>query len=229
MRLLRSLPAFSASRFHPQKMVEAVNVLYDCGFEGSLEILREHCTREISAEVGCSTQDLFAVTRLLFVPEEGGAGFPDARLGRPEPALPQDPGLLPLFPLHVHGGIPFLLTTGYLMGGQAMPPMAFLDACRSRCRLRQAPLQPDDHPFQLVDEFLESTAWKTLDAPFRLPFLVRLQALRAISRICPISEKVRQGLLSGPSPGDIWLERRRAVARLPIVWDASTNQYQLAG
>jgi hypothetical protein len=127
--------------------------------------------------------------------------YKELTLGLPDIGVSDDQYKFPLFPLAVVSDIPFLLTGGYLAGGQGMPPKEYLDWCAQYCLLREE-LVPADNPVEAADMLLRSSGWLKLN-PTDMHFtMIRQQALRML----PLTGKDEK-----------WLVR----------WDKSTQQYIL--
>jgi hypothetical protein len=173
-----------------------------------------------------NTENAWLAARTLFVPVQGEEALPELPLGRPDLEQPRSE-LAPLFPLHIYEGMPFLLISGYMAGGEALPPTEYLEWARRAAEVRPEPLVPTDDPLQSVDRFLESGTWKSLNPPERHKWMLRLQALRAISNVLPVTEQDASALTVATTADRKWKDYRQKVAGLAIRWNPSSDDYEL--
>ena len=126
---LDEVPSYQAGRFfNPRALIVAVNLLQPLGKERALAAIAEYL------RVACELQDdrktgAFLVLRVLFeVPEDTGY-MPPMRVGVPGPPAPNDPKLLPRFPITIEGDIPFLLIDGLRMRIKESDTLSILILC----------------------------------------------------------------------------------------------------
>lgn len=223
--LIRILPGFLGLRFNPRVLIEAVNHLQGMGKDKSLKTLQAYYAIAQQAAEDNNPENVLLVARVLFVHKDGQEVLPRLLLGQPDLEEPEDPTLLPLFPLCIHRDIPFLLICGYRIGGEGQPPIEYVEWCARECEIRSTPLIPANDPLASVDEFLESEAWRMLnpdDWQFRM---LRLQALRVVSNMYPISEQDENDLISAATADENWSRHRRAVKALRGSWNPVANNY----
>jgi hypothetical protein len=243
---------FFSYKFDPLALIKVVNYLRQIGYTKSIKALNLYCDLIATIEerqllnlpavlmhVPCESHKVFAVARLLFVRKDREIFLPELRLGNPDIMVQPDvmlqaTSLFPWFPLHIHQGIPFCLINGYELYGVPQPPETYLDWCSQECKLIEEPLRPNDRPLEFVDEFVKSEAWlsllgrKSLHPP-ALEFenaMLRLQTLRLISNVYPMSEQDEYDFLWGPQNFNEWAQYKQAVDRLEIIWNPVTNEFE---
>ena len=114
--LFADLSGFDGSRFHPAAAVRAANLLLSLRAPEAVARLQRSASPGSSV---CDADNALLLARLVFDPPPQGR-LPSVELGAPDVPLPRD-GDLPLFPLVLHGDLPFLMIYGYTMGGQSLP------------------------------------------------------------------------------------------------------------
>src|SRR3989442_5456521 len=156
---LDEVPSYQGGRFfNPRALIVAVNLLQPLGKERALAAIAEYL------RVACELQDdrktgAFLVLRVLFeVPEDTGY-MPPMRVGVPGPPAPNDPKLLPRFPITIEGDIPFLLIDGYCGAGFPQPPEEHVKYFREHGKLRVGPLVPTVSPLEAIERFARSPRW----------------------------------------------------------------------
>ena len=162
------LPRAAGLTYDPRPVIDAVNRLAAAGAERALAELRDAAAGAPSAE------GPLLVARAAFVP---AAAEPPPRLelGRPDVDEATATRHFPLFPLALQDDIPFLLVTGYQLGGET-DPAAYLDWCERHGRLRE-PLRPGD-PLAAAEALIGSGAWASLGLPPSHAEMIREQARR---------------------------------------------------
>ncbi|MCU0543250.1 MAG: hypothetical protein MUE44_13935 [Oscillatoriaceae cyanobacterium Prado104] len=251
LTLIYQVSDFFAYKFDPLSLIKAVNYLYEIGYHKSLSALHLYCDmipqieeRQIQiipvtdVQLPLESHKIFAVARLLFVRKDREIILPEIRLGNPDimvqPAVMlQATSLFPWFPLHIHQGVPFCLINGYSLYGYPQPPETYLDWCSQECELIEKPLRPNERPLDSVDEFVKLEAWlsllgrKSLHPP-ALEFenaMLRLQTLRLISNVYPMSEQDEYDFLWGLQNFSEWAQYKHAVNRLQVRWNPVTNEF----
>lgn len=113
--LLSEAPTIRGGSYYCGAMVRAVNALRRLGKEQAIEILRTFLKENGPYAAPEQHQKLLLVCRLLFVNPDGWK-YPT--LGQPEPEIDWKVGeQLPVFPMALSQGVPFLLLRGYSSGG----------------------------------------------------------------------------------------------------------------
>jgi len=164
------LPRAAGLTYDPRTVIDAVNRLAAAGPERAVAELRD------AVAVGVPADGPLLVARAAFVPVEPGASLPRLELGRPDVDEETASRHFPLFPLALQDDIPFLLVTGYQLGGEP-DPGAYLDWCGREGRLRE-PLQPGDDPPGAAEALIGSEAWAALGVPESHAEMIREQARR---------------------------------------------------
>lgn len=227
VELIHRAPRLRSFDFDPAALIRAVNALWPLGRERALAALRVYCRVAAANDRRRERYDLdeqrvFAIVRLLFVPNDAQA-WPVVGAGDPVGVRLADAAPWPLFPLALVQQIPFFLPIAYdVLGAGPQSPTEHLDFCAAHCRMRDAPLAPSASPVAAVEELTASPAWRTL-AAVRSPLLgldsqLRLQALRALTPSLP-----RDTLKHDPDAE--WSRRRSELARRPIRWDARAQRF----
>lgn len=247
LTLIYQVSDFCSYKFDPFALIKAVNYFRKLGYSKSLKALHLYCEiidqiekrrRQILPATAIHFSDeshkVFAVARLLFVRKDRQIFLPELELGKPDLML-QAISWFPLFPLHIHQGVPFCLINGYELYGAAQHPETYLDWCSQECELIEEPLRPNDRPLDCVDEFVKSEAWLSLlgERSLYSPVLkihnamLQLQALRLISSVYPMSEQDEYDFLWGPDDKNFneWAQYKHAVDRLQIIWNPVTNEF----
>ncbi len=224
--LIRALPGFSGLRFNPRNLIHAVNYLQRIGRDKSFKALRSYCAIAQQAAKDHNPENVILIARILFVRKDGQTGLPYLLIGQPDLQEPEDPTLIPMFPLFIHRDIPFLLIGGYRMGGQGRPPIEYVEWCERNCEIRSTPLSPANDPLASVDEFLGSEIWRTLNPDNWQSRMLRLQALRTVSNMYPIDKQDENDLISAGTADESWSRHQQAVKALHISWNPATNDYE---
>jgi len=112
--LVKKAPIISGYRYHSDAMVESVNGLRRLGKEKALAILKQY-DRETGSAHPEEWHKLFVLCRLLFVNPQG---WTPPALGHPDPEIDwSQTRQFPMFPLALSDGVPFLLVSGFTVGG----------------------------------------------------------------------------------------------------------------
>jgi hypothetical protein len=226
IELIRLLPGFSGLRFNPRVLIAAVNHLQSVGREESLKTLRDYWTIARQTPEHSNPDNILLIALILFVcPDEQKEDL-HLLLGQPDLEEPEDLTLFPLFPLCIYQGIPFCLISGYRIGGETQPPIEYVESCSHHCELRSEPLIPINNPLASVDDFLASESWRSLNPDSWHYRMLRLQALRTVSAIYPISEQDENDFISSPTADEIWMRHRRAFEILQSKWEPTLNDYR---
>lgn len=231
--LLRELPKYEGYYFNPQKVIKAVNYFQSVGVEKSVLILQLYREERQPEE----PKETLSLIRLLFENKE-----------KPLPHFLADiiipPNPFPLNPFHIHRGIPFLFLEGDFISGEHRS-LEHIEARLSDVTVRETPLIPDDDPLDTVDELLASPLMREkMEREPWLENMLRLQALNAVSSVYQISDVDREKLLSSryrfsdlerlkhfsasaTTDNLIWQKYREEFAKLTVVWNQITNDYEL--
>jgi hypothetical protein len=117
---------FVARDYEPNKLVVTVNTLRAMGREGALEILRMYFASD-PMDLR-KDEDIQIICRFLFVRP---GGWEPPTLGDPFPyASPNGADRFPCFPVAASNGIPFLLASGFMVGGGGPQSWATLVDCQ---------------------------------------------------------------------------------------------------
>ncbi len=223
VRAIHFSPSVGGYRFNPVALVRAVNALQPLGKEKALRALRAYAALERADydrawRLGIDPQRVFLIARTLLVRRDGQPQMPWMYIGATTPEVkPQDPDW-PLFPLAVRDDVPFCLSRGYSLAGEAEQPEAHLDYCEKECVLRDHPLRPGD-PLRAAEGIFTSAQWKRLlpdaSSAADTKSLVRLQALRCLEPII------------SPSDAEHFFDGRKSDADLDALWQRYLHDPQL--
>jgi ankyrin repeat protein len=113
--------------------------------------------REIAMDLGRASE-LFPLCRMLFE-AKGGAEFRGPLIGSP---VFVDGGRAtdwPLEPIAIRRGVPILVVTGYVLGGEPESPQSYLKYCLAECKWREAKNSNVDNSQirAVIEEFIASS------------------------------------------------------------------------
>ena len=225
--LIGSLTGFAGFSHDPLKLILAVNDLYSFGSESAFRTLQEYSLR-CAHNRELRLDNALLCARVLFVPKDSRMPLPRLSLGVPDVPEPDDPAWFPLFPLCLWSDVPFLLTAGYRVGGEAESPLQYLDWLKRNGQLRTAPLRPDNDPLRVIDQMLASRSWQDLQLEPWHDSMLRLQALRTVSHAYSTNLPEERPLQLNESSGESWDRHRKAFEARHIVWNAMSKQYEQA-
>jgi hypothetical protein len=224
-QLIQALPGFDGLRFDPLTLIKAANFFHGLGFAESLRSLR-HFDQVGPEPAARNPENILLIARVLYVPADAEGILPHMDLGLPDLEVTQDPQLFPLFPLHLLHDLPHLLTGGYLVGGEGLPPSVYLDWCAGQARLRPEPLHPGNRPLAAVDAFLASTVWRGLNPDGFHDGMLRWQALRTLPPAFQATEDERRALLATSKTSPFWLAQLEKEEQMNLAWNPSLNEFQ---
>ncbi|MDX2093811.1 MAG: hypothetical protein SFX73_38605 [Kofleriaceae bacterium] len=216
LELIDVVPSYDA-RLEPLALVRAVNALHALGKDTALDVVGEYL-RVSSSLDDTGRQGVFLIMRTLF--DVPGSGMPPMRVGGPSPMPPQDPTLLPRFPIVIIGDVPLKLVQGYSLAGLPQPPEADVAAFRKVGTLRAKPLAPS--PTALDD--IDAAVAKLVNVIDLDKAYVFDQALRLFGTVHRPADLTPDTWL--PNVGK-WPQLRADVAKLKPRWNATTQQMEL--
>jgi hypothetical protein len=117
MPILAASPGLDGREFDPGALIAAVNALQPLGKDRALAVLTEYL-RTVPRDDTAAREPVFLILRALFEAPADPGYHPPMRVGAPSPAAPADPKQIPRFPLVIERDVPFLLVTGYVLGGE---------------------------------------------------------------------------------------------------------------
>jgi hypothetical protein len=152
--LLSDAASMSPQDYNPAIVIACVNALQPLGREAALD--------EVASELKANSKaaqaiGLFSMLRVLFevAPADG---FPPVLLGQSIPAPPENPTILPRFPIVLIRDIPFLAVTGYILGGLPQSADAHVAYFRVHGLMRSSLLAPSNSLHGVLEEFRQ--IWK---------------------------------------------------------------------
>jgi hypothetical protein len=156
--------------YQPNKLVRTVNALRALGKDEALSLLRSYFAADpfdLSRD-----EDVQIICRFLFVNPDG---WKRPTLGAPVPeARPEEEDHFPQFPIVLSDGIPFLLATGYRVGGGGPKSWALLIECQQ--------LQLTDKDMRIADRDQAKVAAESLVASDGFKRLYRDDEQTAMAR-----------------------------------------------
>ena len=148
----------SGSRYNPRTVIRAVNAILPLGKKKAISVIEEFL--RVTSRWGDNGRDgVFLVLRTLFEVPNDPRYMPPMYVGAPGPEAPDNPKLLPRFPIVIEGDIPFLVVRGYLLAGEAEDPEAHVRFFRECGTLRAKPLVPTAEPLKALDALVKSDHW----------------------------------------------------------------------
>ena len=237
VRLIHLSSSVAGYNFDSTSLIRAVNGLYPLGKQKALKVLGAYHAlngddwdRQFRYDL--DEQRIFLVLRLLFVRTDGESQMPCMQIGATSPEVEPENKDWPLFPLTVQNDIPFCLSSGYSLAGEAESPLRHVDYCEKNCTLRKLPLRPSASPLQAMQSICAAEQWHRL---FRkegegdsTEYLLRLEALRAVSNITRKPSDMREFCPTCVSKKDAdkaWGQYLGDNRLMNAKWDAERQQF----
>jgi len=136
------------AKYRCDRFMCAVNNFRSAGKDGALMALKDY----VGDDRWPGYPDAFILCRALFE----GKWYPPV-LGEPLPHAQENSKAFPLFPLAIVDDVPFLLITGYRLGGQGDRASRMLNGCQNRALV--------DHDFHYDKGKALSAAKRLVDMP----------------------------------------------------------------
>ena len=208
MQLLDDVPSYN-ERLDSLALVRAVNALHPLGKDKALDVIDEYL-RVASPFDDPGREGVFLVLRALFEPP-----MPPMMVGAPSP--PVDAKTFPLHPLIIIGDVPLKIVSGYVLAGAAERPEDDVAAFRKQGTLRAKPLSPSP-------SVLDDLDFAMLPGVDRL--YVMDQALRFFGTVYRPADRTVDTWVSDRK---MWAVHRASIKKLAPVWNARTQQMEVAG
>ncbi len=161
LQLLARGPRLRGEGFNPYELIALANVFQPLGQEKAFAVFREYVRVSHEAAEGQEPIRLLLLC-LHDIPDTPGY-LPQAPLGAPFPAAPDNLRLYPRFPLCFIDDVPLLLVKGYELGGETLPVSVELDKYERRISWIEAPLPITKNPrsklLNALHEFHHSPLW----------------------------------------------------------------------
>ncbi|HWD38883.1 MAG TPA: hypothetical protein VG944_08550 [Fimbriimonas sp.] len=106
--------------------------------------------------------NVFWLTRLLFVPKDPPGFFALPMIGAIEPPPPKNLRKWPVYPVVVQDDVPFLIFGGVTLFGHPESFSGYVKRDSKNWRIREAPLRPSDDPFEAMLRAQKTWAWRYL-------------------------------------------------------------------
>ena len=249
--LIAAVSGYTGIQFNPLALIKAVNYFHSLGYHKSLQILLLYCyliqkiedwpfskiLNDIDidmSEFALEPQRILMVARLLFIPKNKQMSLLELLLGEPD-IKTKDASLFPWFPLHLYEDIPFCLPMEYTLFGYPVSPGDYINWCREECQIRETPLKPNNNPLESVNTFLKSEEVQTLETKRTKSFLksgfpkmLRSQALLAVSNVYFVNQEELRNFFyySTEEAHEFWTKHKKAFAKLNVVWNPTSNEYE---
>ena len=146
-----------AEVYNPHDMIQVVNLLQVLGKDSALALVGEYL-RVCPEEHAGGTEKVMLLLRALFV-VPANRSMPTCRLGHFVPPPPENPTVIPRFPIHFVSDVPLLMVHGYQLEGAPGSIDEDIKYFSEKGQLRQSRLNPPDDPWTLFDELKRSGAW----------------------------------------------------------------------
>jgi hypothetical protein len=239
-QILMATRGLAGGTFDPLTVIRSVNALHPLGKEGALDAIQDFVQRHRS-EVEVS-HGMFLVLRCLFeIPTPPGY-MPRMLFGQPTPDEPQDPTLVPCFPLVLLSDIPLQLVRGWDLFGAPQDIKSHLSYFRRQGRLRVRPLMPTNRPLDVLSRLekspqwlwgkqyrtSEGILWKGASTPATAGrAMIRTQLLRLIATVYPTNlDSASLHRLWEPNRAEAnWQRILTEVSRLDLRWEEARQDF----
>ncbi len=195
LEMINAVSGVTGHEFNPAALIRAVNYLRTLGKDEAIKALEEYL-EECADRSPCQLrwprdpknidygdpESTFLIVRLLFEPDDPATTLPRMMIGAPVPTQPE--GLdLPLFPLAVESGIPFLLVSGYALAGHPEHPRKHLEWARKSGRLRSEAILPTGDPWEAAQALKKKLPGGPEGEQYE--YLLRSQVFKALWDVSP--------------------------------------------
>jgi hypothetical protein len=152
-------------------------------------------------------------------------------VGAPSPSEPEDPELLPRFPILLHEDIPLLLVFGYNLAGYPEPVERHVQFFRKQGRVRDKPLLPPNQPLAVLDTIPRPVVdyFSSEKRRYTQNDLIKEQLFRLIYSVYQkkglyIKEGgfIHRGYRDQKTP---WKKEVAEASKLRFHWDTGKQQY----
>jgi hypothetical protein len=230
LRLIDDAPYPNGSFYNPRTIIGIVNRLQPLGKEKALAAIDEYL--RVASSWHSDARRLFLVLRVLFdVPTDPGY-LPRMKIGFPAPwGEPEEPKVIPRFPILLVDDVPLLLVSGYNLGGRAERVEKHVEYFRKNGHLRTLPLVPTNRPLTILDhlpaaveKFFSASKWGNPKDDMLKHQLFRL--IYSVYRKKGLAITEDGASYTGyhcKSP--TWKEACAAVDKLNIRWDSKKTKY----
>ena len=161
MQELHDGPRMDGDSFDPHKLLLLANEFQPLGQDTAFLVFQEYmrvCGHDAKGE-----DAIYLLLRILHEIPPGLGFLPEAYIGEPYPAYPDDLRLFPRFPIHVVDDVPLLLVRGYFVAGSPEPVVSHMTQYAGRIEWRKSALEvPDTTEKPLIEgvrKLRESDSW----------------------------------------------------------------------
>ncbi len=174
--------SLTTETYNPAKLVETANKLIDLGKDKADASLLKY------AETNYAYSSYVAWLCLLVYDPKPDAGLPIPLFGAPDfpYTFPYTHGLInsvdwPRFPLTLNRGVPFLLVSGYTVGGVPESGTAYIQRCQSNGTFHavEYPIVTHSDARIGLDDLLSSAKWDALSWPHFVGRTQKIKFLRS--------------------------------------------------
>jgi len=236
---LGHVPSYNSGwEYNPRNVIKAVNLLQPLGKVKALAAIDEflRVTSHLHDE---RREGMFLVLRTLFeVPDSRSTLFsaPKNRgymqpmqVGGSRPKAPDDPKLLPRFPISIEGDIPFLLVRDFSSSLDPEQPESHVAYFRKNGQIRAEPLAPSNRPFRALESFAKSPRWiysepDGFDGDDDGQLFLGVQLLKLLESVYRFDPDYDKGLSDAEADRAVGTIFAKA-ADLEIHWDSSAHKY----
>ena len=224
LRLLDTSPGLFGANANPLTLIQTANTLKALGKEKALAIIAEYVrVADPWGEFGNRYRPYSVLLVLFNFPDNVDPGKAGS-FGAIIPSRPQDPHLMPRFPVVIVDGIPLLLIQGDILAGLATPMEKILDFFRTNGLFCPQPLVPGNNPLAALNDLLNSRQW-IYDDDWTEKSILREQLLRLIDSVYRLPADELDNRLPYEKPEPIWEKIQADVSRLKIKWDPQQQIY----
>jgi hypothetical protein len=157
-------------------------------------------------------------------PNKGGI-LPISPIGAFEPPPPQDPEIVPHFPIILVQDVPLLVVLGYHRDGAPNSAIPLLNYFREHGKLRSAPLVPTARPLDILAELERTPAWKYLERTGTDRHLIIAQLLRLVDNVHPRGDRELMKEAHRLRSRVAWDRFVQKWTTFPMRWDAQQCRY----
>ncbi len=227
LRLLDTSPGLFGANANPLTLIQTANTLKALGKDKALAAIAEYVrVADPWAEFGDRYRPYSVLLVLFNFPDNVDPGKAGG-FGAIIPSRPQDPHLMPRFPIVIVDGIPLLLIQGDMLAGVATPMEKILDFFRTNGLFCPQPLVPGNDPLAALNDLLNSRQW-IYDDNWTEKAILREQLLRLIDSVYRLPVDERGNRLPYENPEPVWEKIRADASRLKIKWDPQQQMYVFA-
>lgn len=153
---LSDLPDFQYGTYKVDPYIQVASDLQALGKESAVKKMRDY------AQAIEHDKKIIILCRMLFSAKPNSE-FRRPRIGAPAFIGKTDYSDWPLEPIEIVDGVPFLIVTGYMLGGMPEPAEMYLDYCLQNCEWNtfRYEMKNEQMKREALKKFLASPKWKS--------------------------------------------------------------------